>query len=67
MDIDNCVIADFIIANPTSSFAEAFEESCIGVGAALGILLAVSVIGLVISLTVNVILLIQRKREGCFE
>ena len=57
------MIAAFITANPTSSFAEASEESCIGVGAALGILLAVLVIGLVISLTVNVILSIQRKRE----
>ena len=58
-----CLHAAFIIANPPSSFAEFSEESCAGVGAALGVLLAVSVVGLVISLTVNVILLIQRKRE----
>ena len=58
-----CLHAAFITANPPSSFDEASEESCARVGAALGILLAVSVIGLVISLTVNVILLIQRKRE----
>ena len=53
------MIASFIIVN----FAECSEESCAGVGAALGALMAASVIGLVISLTVNVILLIQRKRE----
>ena len=51
------MIAAFIIA------AESSEENFAGVGAALVALMAASVIGLVISLTVNVILLIQRKRE----
>ena len=45
-----------------SSLVEANDENCTGVAAALGTLLAILVIGLVISLTVNVIQFVQGKK-----
>jgi len=48
------------------SLAESCDDSSTGIATATGVLLAISVIGLVISLTVNVIQYIQRKKARLY-
>ena len=48
------------------SLAESCDDSNTEIATATGVLLAISVIGLVISLTVNVIQYIQRKKARLY-